>query len=136
MLFAADLVADLAAPRIAPLEELDTTSSVHFAVYDGEQLRKLVLLNLDFFNGTSSANGTPTDDFGRPARRFDVGATLGKQVQVRRLTGENSAATSGVTWAGQSVDGDGAVVDAVQVERVSDGVVTLLASEAVIVERG
>jgi hypothetical protein len=130
MLFAADLVADLEAPEIAPLAELDTASTVRFAVYDGGQLRKVVLLNLDFFNGTSETNAT------RPARRFDVGATLGKQLQVRRLTGENSAATSGATWAGQSVDGDGAIVGEVEVERVTDGVVTLLASEAVIVERG
>lgn len=136
MLFAADLVADLAAPQVAPLTELDTTSTVHFAVYDGEELRKLVLLNMDFFNGTSFGNGSSTTDAPRPARQFHVGATLGKELRVRRLTGETSDATGGVTWAGQSVDGDGVVVGAVDVARVTDGVVTVLASEAVIVERG
>lgn len=57
-----------------------------FAVYDGDQLPKLVLLSLDFFNGTSSANSS--------------------------------------------------VVGAVEVERIAEEVVTVLASEAVIVERG
>lgn len=57
-----------------------------FAVYDSGQPRKLVLLDLDLINSTSSANGTPASD-ARPSRRFDVGATLGKQLQVRHLTG-------------------------------------------------
>ncbi|KAG8158323.1 hypothetical protein KVR01_012084 [Diaporthe batatas] len=136
MLFAADLVSDLPAPQIAPLTELDTTSTVHFAVYDGEELRKVVLLNLDFFNGTISANGTSATDATRPARQFDMGAALGRELRVRRLTGDDSAATDGVTWAGQSINGDGAVVGELRVEKITDGVVTLLASEAVIVERG
>lgn len=64
---------------------------------DGGQLRKLVLSNLNFFNSTSSTNGTSAGD-AHPSRRFDVGA--------------------------------------MGMELVAGGVVTLLTSEAVIVERG
>jgi hypothetical protein len=127
MLFVADLVADLQSPRVAPMPEEDTDTAVHYAIYDGHKLQKLVLLNLEYFNGTSQS--------ARPSRAYGTPRRLGKKLKVRRLTGANSAATSGVTWAGQTVNGSGAIVGTVKTEHVEDGWVRLAASEAVIVER-
>jgi len=127
MLFIADLVADLQSPRVAPMPDLDTDTAVHYAIYDGNQLQKLVLLNLEYFGGTSQST--------RPRRAYGSAGLLGTRLKLRRLTGPNSAATRGVTLTGQSVDANGAVVGDVKTEFVDDGVVSLLASEAVIVER-
>jgi hypothetical protein len=127
MLFVADLVADLKSPRLAAMPEEDTDTAVHYAIYDGNKLQKLVLLNLEYFNGTSQS--------ARPSRAYGTPRRLGKKLKVRRLTGANSAAATGVTWAGQSVDGNGVVVGALKTEVVEDGWVRLAASEAVIVER-
>ena len=126
MLFIADLVADLNAPRVAPITSLDSSSAVHFAIYDNDQIQKLVLLNMDYFNET-----TP-----RSSKEFNVASSLGSKLNVRRLTGQSSDARTGVTWAGQSVDGSGGITGDLNIESVSTGIVTLLASEAVIVERG
>ena len=127
MLFVADLVADLKDPKVAPMPDLDTDTMVHYAIYDGKKLQKLVLLNLEYFSGTSQSS--------RRSTTFGSARLLGTKLRVRRLTGANSAATAGVTWAGQSVDGDGSIIGAVKTESVHDGRVSLFASEAVIVER-
>lgn len=125
MLFIADLVADLDNPRVAPISSLDTNSAVHFAIYNNNQIQKLVLLNTQYYSGSSS----------RPSTNFDVNSSLGSNVRVRRLTGASSGARSGVTWAGQSVDGSGRITGSLRTEQVSNGIVRLLASEAAIVER-
>jgi len=127
MLFIADLVADLKSPRVAPMPDLDTDTAVHYAIYDGNELQKLALLNLEYFGGTSQST--------RPSRAYGSARMLGTKLKLRRLTGLNSAATTGVIWAGQSVNGNGDVVGDVKTESVDDGVVSLLASEAVILER-
>ncbi|KAI9368486.1 hypothetical protein BJX61DRAFT_546498 [Aspergillus egyptiacus] len=119
-------------PRVAPIPSLDSPSAAHFAIYDNDHLQKLVLLNTEYFTG----NGTSA----RPSRDFDVASILGPKLRVRRLTGRSSDATTGVTWARQRArqraDGDGNIIGALEIEDVSDGIVSLLASEAVIVERG
>ncbi|KAH6691291.1 glycoside hydrolase superfamily [Plectosphaerella plurivora] len=125
MLFVADLVADLEEPRIAAVKEED--SAVHFAIYDGDKLEKLVLLNLGYFNETSGSE--------RGIQKVDVGSLMGPGLGVRRLTGHHSDATTGVTWAGQSTDDSGKIVGEAQVENACGGYVTLFDSEAVIVER-
>lgn len=125
MLFVADLVSNVSSPRVAPMPDLDTDTAVHYAIYGGNELQKLVLLNLEYFGGGSS----------RPSRVFGAARQLGTRLKVRRLTGASSAATRGVTWAGQSVDGNGVVVGDLKAEIVEDGEVRLGASEAVIVER-
>ncbi|KAK4041439.1 glycoside hydrolase superfamily [Parachaetomium inaequale] len=127
MLFIADLVADLKDPKVAPMPDLDTDTTVHYAIYDGKKLQKLVLLNLEYCSGTSQSS--------RRSTTYGSARLLGKKLRVRRLTGANSAATTGVTWAGQSVDGNGSIIGAVKTESVDDGRVSLFASEAVIVER-
>ena len=125
MLFIADLVADLNDPRILSIETNDLKSAVHFAVYDGDEIRKLVFLNTEFFNKNGS----------RTSQEFDLSAILGRKLRLRRLTGEASEAKSGITWAGQDVDGDGRMLGTEQVERITDGIVKVFSSEAVIVER-
>ncbi|KAM5363816.1 hypothetical protein ACJZ2D_011850 [Fusarium nematophilum] len=45
MLFIADLVADLKVPKVTAISSLDTSSSIHFAIFDGNKLQKLVLIN-------------------------------------------------------------------------------------------
>ncbi|GMG11843.1 unnamed protein product [Aspergillus oryzae var. brunneus] len=125
MLFIADLVADLNGPRITPITSLDSNSAVHFAIYDNDQIQKLVLLNTEYFNETTT----------RSSREFNIASSLGLNLKVRRLTGQSSDARTGVTWAGQSVDASGGITGDLNIESVSTGIVTLLASEAVIVER-
>ncbi|KAH7371264.1 glycoside hydrolase superfamily [Pyrenochaeta sp. MPI-SDFR-AT-0127] len=125
MLFMADVVGDLTAPKVAPITSRDTSSAVHFAIFDGDKIQKLILLNTQF--ATSGSNRTSLD--------FDVKSILGANLEVRRLTGAYSAAKTGVTWAGQSADSAGKIVGDQKVERINNGVVTLLASEAVLVER-
>ncbi|PIG85404.1 hypothetical protein AARAC_002843 [Aspergillus arachidicola] len=126
MLFVADLVADLNAPKVAPITSLDSRSAVHFAIYNNDQIQKLVLLNTEYFNERTT----------RSVREFNVASSLGSNLSVRRLTGQSSDARTGVTWAGQSVDASGGIIGDLSIESVSTGIVTLLASEAVIVERG
>ena len=126
MLFIADLVADLKVPRIAPITSLDSSSAVHFAIYDNDQMEKLVILNMEYFNETNT----------RSSREFNVVSSLGSNLRVRRLTGQSSDARTGVTWTGQSVDASGGIIGDLSIENISTGLVTLLASEAVIVERG
>ena len=53
---------------------------------------------------------------------------------MRRLTGAISASQASVEWAGQSVAEDGTIAGRLDVEEVHDGLVSLFASEAVIVE--
>ena len=124
MLFVADLVGDLADPTIARLTKLDTDSLVHFAIFDCGRLVKLVLLNLEFFDGTSP----------HPSQHLDLRKYLGKSLQVRRLTGAVSASQDSVEWAGQSVAEDGTIAGGLDIEEVQDGFISLFASEAVIVE--
>lgn len=130
MLFVADLVGDLERPHIASLRKYDTSSAVHYAIYDGEgeecRPHKLVLLNTEFYDGSSE----------RTSHDFDVGHLLGSQhLCFRRLTGPKSASRDGLTWAGQSVQNyDGTVVGSVEIEEASGGTVNLLASEGAVVE--
>lgn len=125
MLFLADVVGDLEDPTIAPLTALDTNSTVHFAVYDKGRLEKLILLN------TAEATNSTT----RSSVTFDIKSSLGEKLKVRRLTGATSDARTGVTWAEQTVDYGGKIQGKQKIERVSNAIVTLFASEAVVVEK-
>ena len=126
MLFAADLVVGLKSPKIAALPREGNINAANFAVYDGNKLRKLVFINL---GKHEKAQAVP-----RQFQIHDVSHTLGKAVSVRRLTGEHSASTTGVSWAGQEIDDSGKVVGQLNLENVYDGLVKVYNSEAVIVE--
>lgn len=113
-------------PHISPIYSLDAENMAHYAVYTSSgDLKKLIILNLDYFNGTTT----------RAYKTFDVTTVFGKSVSVTRLTGSTSVAQQGLTWAGQTVDGQGKVVGAKLVESVKNGNVTIGSSEAVIIER-
>jgi len=124
MLFVADLVGDLENSTISALPDLDTISTVHFAVFDCGRLSKMVLLNLDYFEGNAI----------RSSERFDLTEILGSTLEVRRLTANISAAQTGVSWTGQQVDENGVVQGELDIESIDNGVVTVFGSEAVIVE--
>jgi hypothetical protein len=95
-----------------------------YALYSGNTVRKIIALNLEFFNATTA----------RPvAQDIDVSAVLGQRVSVRRFTGVDSTATGNVTWAGQNFD-TGAGVGSLMVEKYYKGQVSLGASEAVLIE--
>ncbi|OBT81651.1 hypothetical protein VE02_10289 [Pseudogymnoascus sp. 03VT05] len=123
----ADLVSNLGrTPEIAPIRSLDATDLAHYAVYSSPfNLQKLVILNLDYINGTNP----------RTYKTFDVSSEFGKHFTVKRLSGSSSIATQGLTWAGQTVDGNGHLSGAKVVEKVTNGVVSIGSSEAVIIER-
>ncbi|GAB7331892.1 hypothetical protein MBLNU13_g03824t2 [Cladosporium sp. NU13] len=111
MLFVADLVGDLTDPTTARLTNLDTDSFVHFATFNCGRMVKLVLLNLESFDGTSP----------RPFQHLDLGKSLGKNLRVRRLTGPVSTSQTSVEWAGQSVAEDEIIIGRLDVEEVHNG---------------
>lgn len=124
-LFVADLVSELHEPQISPIYSLDAENMAHYAIYSSSrELQKMVILNLDYFNGTTS----------RAYKTFDVTSVFGKNVAVTRLTGSTSIAQQGLTWAGQTVDGQGKLVGTKVIERVTNGNVSIGSSEAVIVQ--
>lgn len=130
MLFVADVVGGLESPRNALLRHHDTASAAHYAIYDSASEdcgpRKLVLLNTAFYRGSGE----------RGRHTLDVGHLLGStRLCFRRLTGPESAARDGLTWAGQRVENaDGAVVGSARVEEARGGRLTLQTSEGAIVE--
>lgn len=123
----ADLVSDLGrSPQIVSIPSLDAVDLAHYAVYSSpSDLQKLVILNLDYINGTSP----------RTYKTFDVSSEFGKKFTVKRLTGSSSIADTNLTWADQTVDGDGNLSGTKVVEKVTNGVVSIGSSEAVIIER-
>lgn len=126
MLFVGDLIKGVKSPRVTRVEQFDTTSLVHFAVFDeGGALRKLAIINTGL--GTDTAQP-------RTEKVINVSSVLGEELRVMRLTAPNVTATTGVTWAQQSVDEAGKLTGAEAIELVSNGFVKLLAGEAVIVE--
>lgn len=125
LLFLADLVANVPSAKVYQVTELESDYLALYAVYSGKKLSKLAALNLNFYNNTSVA---------RPSQKLDVNKLLGRDVTVKRFTGATSDVTGGVTWAGQSFD-KGPADGKMKVERVKNGVVEVLASEGVIIER-
>lgn len=76
-----------------------------YAVFDGDQLARLVVLNMQAFNTTSSSGGRPKRGykFQVPASDSDDGAgTL--RARVERLTAAGSDAETGITLGGISYD--------------------------------
>ncbi|KAK0101403.1 hypothetical protein ONS95_006577 [Cadophora gregata] len=126
MLFAADVVADIKNPSIHRVASLDTYELAHYAIYSGSRLQKMVILNTHYYNGTTET---------RPAKYVDLSPVLGRNLQVKRLTSANTIAKTGTTWEGQSIDGKGKLVGRETWEGSDGGVVTMFASEAVIVQR-
>jgi len=127
-LFFANLVKDLGDDtKIAPVLSLDGPSVVHYAIYSADSTipEKLVVINLDFSNATIA----------RQQRTFDVSPVLGQHVKVTGLMGPSSGATTGISLAGQTVDGEGSIIGVKTLEYPAGGIVSVGSSEAVIVEK-
>lgn len=125
MLFLADLVADIKSPRVYRVGHLDTYDLAHYVICDGSKLQKMVLLNIHYHNGSTET---------RPLKAINVAPVLGRDIEIKRLTAPNTIAKTGVTWKRQAGDAAGKILGTQDVEGRSDGVVTLFASEAVIVQ--
>jgi hypothetical protein len=126
MLFHADLVSNLHKPRIARISHLDSRELAHYAIYDGSGLEKIVIINTAYYYGTGE----------RPVKTSDFSSSLGKRLKVRRLTGPAVKANVDISWSGQKEDSERKLEGLLIVERVRDGLVTIKAGEAVIVQRG
>ena len=127
LLFMADLIADIPSPAILELSAFESDTMAVYAIYDGGQVSKLVVLNLDYYNDTTAA---------RPSQTVDVTQLLGHNIKVSRLTGVLTTTTDfeDVTWAGQKYSSGQASGERVA-EYYGSGVVKLAASEAVIIQR-
>lgn len=126
LLLFANLVSDLEDNiKVAPVPALDAFDLAHYAIFSSSsKLEKIVILNLDYIQANTA----------RTYKQFDLSSTLGKNLKVKRLTGSSSTATTGLTFAGQTVDGQGNLSGALLVEQVSNGVVSVGSSEGVIIE--
>ena len=124
LLFIADAIGDISAPRIEELSAFESETLALYALYSGDTIQKIIALNLEFFDSTTT----------RPVSQdIDVSDVLGQSLSVRRFTGAGSDATGNVTWAGQSFD-TGFGVGSKIVESYDKGQVNIGASEAVLIE--
>ncbi|OBT44545.1 hypothetical protein VE00_04882 [Pseudogymnoascus sp. WSF 3629] len=127
LLFHASAISGLNSPRIHRVAHLDTHDLAHYAIYSGDQLKKMVILNTQLYNSTTDT---------RPAKHVDLSSIFGNKLTVKRLTAPNTIAKTGVTWGNQAVDGKtGKFVGKETWESVNNGVVDVFASEAVIIEK-
>ncbi|RDL38770.1 Uncharacterized protein BP5553_03110 [Venustampulla echinocandica] len=128
LLFHASAIAGLDSPRIHRVAHLDTHDLAHYAIYSGNQLKKMVILNTHLHNGTTES---------RPVKHIDLSPIFGKTMKVKRLSAPNTIAKAGMTWGTQAIDGTtGKLVGKEAWESISNGVVDVFASEAVIIETG
>lgn len=126
LLFIADLVGDVLVPTILELSAFETSTLAVYAIYNGDELSKIAVLNLAFYNDTTTE---------RQTQAIDVSAVLGRTINTTRLTGPLSITTSveNTTWAGQTYSTGEA--DGTRTTEYSDnGVVNIAASEAVIIQ--
>ncbi|KAL5353103.1 hypothetical protein ACLOAV_001133 [Pseudogymnoascus australis] len=127
LLFHASAISGLSSPRIYRVAHLDTSDLAHYAVYSGNQLKKMVIINTQMYNGT-------TDE--RPAKHVDISSIFGNKLTLKRLSAPTTIAKTGVTWGNQAIDGEtGKFVGEETWESVSNGVVDVFASEAMIIEK-
>ena len=129
LLFYADLVVGIPEPTIQELSAFESDELAVYAVYNGSEVAKIVVLNLGFYNDTSVERGVEW---------INAGALFGgEEVEVGRLTGPMSITTEAVdvTWLGQSYE-EGSPSGQRGFEGVGcGGLVKVKASEAVIIQR-
>lgn len=124
LLFIADAIGNTSDLRIEELSAFETETLALYALYSGGLIQKVIALNLEPFNSTTT---WPI------SQEIDVSDVLGQSVSVQRFTGASSDATGNVTWAGQSFD-TGLGLGKVIVENYEKGRVSVVA-EAVLIER-
>ena len=120
-LFLADAIAGLTNTNIYEAMKSDTL--VIYAIYQKQTLARLVVIDLEYWLASSKQD--------RPCRNIDISQFFKTPVNVRRLKGNGSDATMGVTWAGQSFS-SGSASGALVVEKLSN-MVNVCSSEAVII---
>ncbi|KAJ4349118.1 hypothetical protein N0V95_004860 [Ascochyta clinopodiicola] len=121
--------------QVVPI--VNTTNLAGYAIYSGNrhrsELKSIVLVNMDVFNSTS----TPASQ--RPSVDFAIPEGLGGKnckATVRRLAAAGAEVRDGIAFAGRTVALDGTISGYESEESVSRGVVTVKASEAVLVTLG
>lgn len=118
--------------QVVPI--VNTTSLAGYAIYSSKrhrsELKSVVLVNMEVFNSTS----TPA------TKRSSVNFTLPKsfggkncKASVKRLTAAGAEVRDGITFNGRAVALDGKITGKESKERVTNGVVNVKASEAVLV---
>jgi hypothetical protein len=127
LLFLAELLSDISSPTILELSAYENNNLAAYAIYDGQELSKIAVLNLAFYSDTTVP---------RPAQTIDVTAVFKDDLQVRRLTGTLSTTTNieNATWVGQTY-ATGKATGGETIEKVENGLVNVSASEAIIIER-
>jgi hypothetical protein len=118
--------------QVVPL--LSTDKLAGYAIYQAgnphkrPNLKHIALVNLNVFNATATPGAARSQiDFQLPVERS------GNKAAVRRLTAAGVEAREGVTFGGQSVGLGGDIGGPKIVEKVRNGVVTVKASEAVLI---
>lgn len=144
MLFTAEVIGHLTNARVYELSSLSTDTLALYAIYAGSSLRKIIAVNFELYdlppvsNSTTSTASTSASP--RPGIVLNLSTLLNggiaeadARLRVKRLTGPGSASETGATMMGESFAAGRATGHRV-VERVAGGVVTVGASEAVIIE--
>ncbi|GME22790.1 Glycoside hydrolase family 79 protein [Neofusicoccum parvum] len=134
----ADFIGSAGNLKIQPLDLTGHPNVVGYAGYNGGELSKVAVLNLNFWNGEEESGKRGQRDINLTDLPDEV-----KRVRVSRLTGANATAEEGITWAGKrwtaENDGkeyqDGEKPVTLDVKNNSPvGNVTVKASEAILVE--
>jgi hypothetical protein len=113
---------------------VNTSSLAGYAVYSGSYrrptLRSIVLVNMDVFNSTSTpASQRQSVGFKLPSAL--VGSNL--RTSVRRINAPGAEAQDNISFAGQKIDLEGRITGKEVREKVTNGVVDVKASEAVLI---
>ncbi|KAL9095137.1 MAG: hypothetical protein Q9165_002740 [Trypethelium subeluteriae] len=116
---------------IYELEALESDGLALYAFYEGDELYKVLVLNLDFYSAAEASEAVP-----RPQKQVDVSAVLGTQVRAFRLTAPSSEEMdpAEVTVIGQNY-ANGTAAGTPDIEYFVNGIVCIGASEALIIER-
>ncbi|KAI9684330.1 MAG: hypothetical protein M1820_010889 [Bogoriella megaspora] len=115
---------------------VNETSFTAYAIYNSgtgssdaanaeSQLSSIVLVNLNIFNSTQSADERPYIAVNLPE--------AASQASVRRLTAPGVEVKEGISWAGRNVTQDGYIVGQETTESVDSGQVIVGAGEALLV---
>jgi hypothetical protein len=112
----------------------NTTSLAGYAIYTSDRrrptLRSIVLVNMDLFNSTSSpASQRQTVSFKLPTALVQNKPRM----SVRRISAAGAEAQDGVSFSGQTIDLNGKITGKEVRGKVTNGVVEVKASEAVLI---
>jgi hypothetical protein len=113
---------------------LSTPTTAGYAIYGASKprqrpgLKAIALVNFNVYNATATPGRARSQiDFQLPAE------CSGKKATLQRLTAASVDARDGVTFGGQSVSLTGDITGRKEVEKVKGGVVSVKASEAVLI---